>query len=71
MKENSAQNRAISHDKGPMMLLAGPGSGKTTTITKRVVNLIQEKKSDSFFYSGGDLYKGCCQRDEGAFFTPV
>ena len=44
MKENSAQNRAISHDKGPMMLLAGPGSGKTTTITKRVVNLIQEKK---------------------------
>ena len=43
MKENSAQNRAISHDKGPMMLLAGPGSGKTTTITKRVVNLIQEK----------------------------
>ena len=44
MKENSAQNRAISHDKGPLMLLAGPGSGKTTTITKRVVNLIQEKK---------------------------
>ena len=44
MKENSAQNRAISHDIGPMMLLAGPGSGKTTTITKRVVNLIQEKK---------------------------
>lgn len=44
MKENSAQNRAISHDKGPMMLIAGPGSGKTTTITKRVVNLIQEKK---------------------------
>lgn len=30
------------------------------------MNLIQEK-SDSFFYSGGDLYKGCCQRDEGAF----
>ena len=44
MKENSAQNRAISHDKGPMMLLAGPGSGKTRTITKVLFNLIQEKK---------------------------
>ena len=42
MQKNSSQERAVSHDQGPMMLLAGPGSGKTTTITRRVANLIKE-----------------------------
>ena len=41
MEKNAAQERAISHNRGPMMLLAGPGSGKTTTLTRRGVNLIQ------------------------------
>ncbi len=27
MKKNSAQEKAILHNQGPMMLLAGPGSG--------------------------------------------
>ena len=44
MQMNSSQEKAVSHDRGPMMLLAGPGSGKTTTITRRVVNLIKEYK---------------------------
>lgn len=42
MQKNSAQERAVSHNQGPMMLLAGPGSGKTTTITRRVANLIKK-----------------------------
>lgn len=42
MLKNSAQERAVSHNQGPMMLLAGPGSGKTTTITRRVANLIKK-----------------------------
>lgn len=42
MQKNSSQERAVSHNQGPMMLLAGPGSGKTTTITRRVANLIKE-----------------------------
>ena len=29
------------HNQGPMMILAGPGSGKTTTMTKRVVSLLE------------------------------
>lgn len=41
MKKNSAQEKAIMHNQGPMMLLAGPGSGKTTTMTKRVVSLLE------------------------------
>lgn len=38
---NAAQLQAISHKDGPCMVLAGPGSGKTTVITKRIEYLIQ------------------------------
>ncbi len=41
MQANEAQNKAINHIDGPMLVLAGPGSGKTTVITKRVENLIR------------------------------
>lgn len=39
---NDAQKEAAAHFKGPMMVLAGPGSGKTTVITERVRFLINE-----------------------------
>ncbi len=41
MTPNEAQARAIAHVDGPMMVIAGPGSGKTTVITKRIQYLIQ------------------------------
>lgn len=41
---NEAQQRAIAHVDGPMMVLAGPGSGKTTVITHRVKALVEEAK---------------------------
>ena len=44
MSLNSAQIQAIAHKNGPCMVLAGPGSGKTTVITKRVEYLIQKHK---------------------------
>ena len=37
-----AQEEAIRHRTGPMMVLAGPGSGKTTVITRRVSYLTGE-----------------------------
>ena len=40
MKGNNAQKEAISHDKGPCIVIAGPGSGKTFTIVNRIDNLI-------------------------------
>lgn len=40
MKLNQSQMQAVCHDRGPMMVLAGPGSGKTMVITHRVQRLI-------------------------------
>lgn len=35
------QSSAIMHVKGPMMVIAGPGSGKTTVITQRIKYMIE------------------------------
>lgn len=42
MSLNHAQEEAIHFKNGPCLTLAGPGSGKTLTITRRTQNLIQE-----------------------------
>ena len=41
---NKAQLQAICHFEGACMVLAGPGSGKTTVITQRTKQLIEEYK---------------------------
>ncbi len=41
---NPAQEKAVRHKDGPCMVLAGPGSGKTTVITRRAEYLIKEHK---------------------------
>ncbi|MCF0134100.1 MAG: ATP-dependent helicase [Blautia sp.] len=46
MKKNASQIRAIAHLSGPMMVLAGPGSGKTSVIVERTANMICEGKID-------------------------
>lgn len=40
---NKEQKQAISHNKGPLLVVAGAGTGKTTVITERIVNLINKK----------------------------
>ena len=39
---NPAQLRAIEHDEGPACVIAGPGSGKTFVIIKRIIRLIKK-----------------------------
>lgn len=39
---NESQLEAINHIDGPALVLAGPGSGKTTVITRRTKKLIEE-----------------------------
>ncbi|MBQ9134696.1 MAG: ATP-dependent helicase [Lachnospiraceae bacterium] len=41
-KLNKAQKEALFHHKGPAMILAGPGSGKTTVLTGRVRYLTEQ-----------------------------
>ena len=42
MQVDSAQKKAIEHHWGPMLVLAGPGSGKTLVITRRTQWLIEK-----------------------------
>lgn len=42
MEMNPAQQQAVNHIDGPMLVLAGPGSGKTLVITERTKNLIEK-----------------------------
>ncbi len=39
---NEAQYRAITHGAGAMLVLAGPGSGKTFVVTQRIKYLIEQ-----------------------------
>jgi DNA helicase-2/ATP-dependent DNA helicase PcrA len=41
-KLNKEQKQAVMHEKGPLLIVAGAGTGKTTVITQRIVNLIEK-----------------------------
>ena len=42
---NEMQRQAVLHINGPMLVLAGAGSGKTKVLTNRIVNLINNDVS--------------------------
>ncbi len=45
---NKDQRSAIYHIDGPLLIVAGAGTGKTTVITQRIQHLIQDEKVDPY-----------------------
>jgi len=42
---NESQKEAITHLNGPLLIVAGAGSGKTKVLTSRIAHIIREKKA--------------------------
>ena len=42
---NRKQKEAVRHDQGPLLIIAGAGTGKTAVITHRIAHLIAAKKA--------------------------
>lgn len=47
-KYTESQKKAIKWDEGPVIVLAGPGSGKTTVLTERLIRILEESPEESF-----------------------
>ena len=45
LQMNDAQRRAITHGEGPLLVIAGAGTGKTRVITERIRHLLQSNAS--------------------------
>jgi len=42
LKLNKEQKEAIEHQEGPLLIVAGAGTGKTTVLTQRVFHLFND-----------------------------
>ena len=50
---NPSQREAVTHEVGPLLIIAGPGSGKTRTVVHSIAYAIEkgeDPSSESSFY---------------------
>ena len=40
------QRRVVEHESGPLLVLAGPGTGKTTTLVEAIADRIERRNAD-------------------------
>ena len=60
---NKAQKEAVLYLNGPLLIVAGAGSGKTKVLTSRIAHIIKEKKSISQPNTICNIYQQGCQRN--------
>jgi DNA helicase-2/ATP-dependent DNA helicase PcrA len=79
---NPSQYEAVAHTKGPLLVIAGAGSGKTRTLTYRVARLVEEgtapssillltftrKASQEMLKRAAGLLDNRCERVSGGTF---
>lgn len=46
LKLNKEQQKAVKHIKGPLLIVAGAGTGKTAVLTQKIVYLIEKKLAE-------------------------
>ncbi len=45
---NAAQKQAVNHIEGPVMVVAGPGTGKTQILAARIANILQKTDTNAY-----------------------